>query len=229
MSLAEAVAVRWRRANHPARERGRSQGAGGIRGRAVAPTDQCHHRAQFVTGTCWRRGFSSLRLPPKDARQRSRRGRLGAGLGCCRWDRGTLGRKAERIDRGEQLPAPGVRLPWPPADCVYSCSVSLSSCFILSSICLIRHSCCILRCSSSGSRRQLGVAIKWRAVGHNSAKSNRQRGSNVVDVPLLERPAGIPHPAAGRGGEPACFPSRSAGLPALALACDGGAVVPLPN
>jgi len=58
-------------------------------------------------------------------------GRLGAGLGCYRWDRGGLGRKAERIDLGEQLPAPGVllpqlqvHLPLPPADFVYSCSVS---------------------------------------------------------------------------------------------------------
>jgi hypothetical protein len=61
-------------------------------------------------------------------------GRLGAGLGCYRWDRGGLGRKAERIDLGEQLPAPGVllpqlqvHLPLPPADFVYSCSVSFSS------------------------------------------------------------------------------------------------------
>jgi len=64
-----------------------------------------------ASSLCWRRSFNPLRLAPEDARQRSGRGRLGAGLSCYRWDRGGLGRKAERIDLGEQLPAPGVLLP----------------------------------------------------------------------------------------------------------------------
>jgi len=83
----------------------------GLRREARVPRDQCHHWVQFVTVLYGRRGFNPLNLAPKDARQRSGRGRLGAGLGCYRWDRGGLGRKAERIDRGEQLSAPGVLLP----------------------------------------------------------------------------------------------------------------------
>ena len=83
----------------------------GRRREAWAPKDQCHHWVQFVTALYGRRGFNPRRLAPEDARQRSGRGRLGAGLGCYRWDRGGLGRKAERIDLGEQLPAPGVLLP----------------------------------------------------------------------------------------------------------------------
>jgi len=83
----------------------------GRRREAGAPKHQCHHWVQFVTGLYGLRGFNPLRLAPEEARQRSGRGRLGAGLGCYRWDRGGLGRKAERIDLGEQLPAPGVLLP----------------------------------------------------------------------------------------------------------------------
>ena len=56
-------------------------------------------------------------------------GRFAIGRGWCRRDRAGLGRKAQLIDAAQQGSAFGVLLPWPPADCVYSCSVSFSSCY----------------------------------------------------------------------------------------------------
>jgi hypothetical protein len=41
----------------------------------------------------------------------------------------------------------------------------------------ISFSSCILRCSAAGSRRQLSVAPKWRAVLHDADK-NERKGDN---------------------------------------------------
>ena len=46
-------------------------------------------------------------------------------------------------------------------------------------------SSCILRCSAAGSRRQLSVAPKWRAVWHSSDKNERKEDSDEPDAPLL--------------------------------------------
>jgi hypothetical protein len=42
-----------------------------------------------------------------------------------------------------------------------------------------------MRVSKSGSRCQLSVAPRWRAVWHNSDKNCRQRGNDENDAPLL--------------------------------------------
>ncbi|MFM9102411.1 MAG: hypothetical protein ACKOPS_14225, partial [Cyanobium sp.] len=57
-------------------------------------------------------------------------GRTGIGLGW--WERGRAGfvRKAVLPDQGAQSPLLGIFAPWPPADFVYSCSVSLLICSI---------------------------------------------------------------------------------------------------
>ena len=81
----------------------------------------------------------------------------------------------------------------------FTSKISLSSrfvlssiCFVRSSICFIRHSLCSLRCSSSGSRRQLSVAPKWRALLHAPSKNCRHRGSDERDAPLLLDVDGTP-------------------------------------
>jgi hypothetical protein len=55
---------------------------------------------------------------------------------------------------------------------------SFSSCFVLCS----ERSICI---SLAGSRRQLSVAPKWRAVLHDADKNERKGGSDEPDTPLL--------------------------------------------
>ena len=100
------------------------------------------------------------------------------------------------LDQGAQSSFTGVLAPWPPADFVYSCSISLSICFVVSSICFIRCtaslSFCLERClicsiSSSIPRtgRQLRVAPKWRAVFNESDNHCGHRGSDEGDAPLL--------------------------------------------
>ena len=49
----------------------------------------------------------------------------------------------------------------------------------------ISFSSCILRCSATGSRRQLSIAPKWRAVLHDADKKERKGDSDEPDAPLL--------------------------------------------
>jgi hypothetical protein len=106
-----------------------------------------------------------------------------------------LDQGAQGIVPGVELREPGVLAPWPPADFVYSCSVSFSICFVLSSICsicfsirslfclsrkiaisvsLVRCLISLIRCSYPGSRRQFSID-----------KNDRHRGSDAGYSPLL--------------------------------------------
>ena len=76
-------------------------------------------------------------------------GRFAIGRSWCRRDRAGLGRKAMLLDQGAQISFSGVLLPWPPADCVYSSSISFSSCFVLSLLRSISFASCFIRCSCS--------------------------------------------------------------------------------
>ena len=60
---------------------------------------------------------------------------------------------------------------------------SISECIQSSNA--ISFSSCILRCSAAGSRRQLSVAPKWRAVLHAADKNERKGESDEPDAPLL--------------------------------------------
>jgi hypothetical protein len=65
------------------------------------------------------------------------------------------------------------------SECIqFSNASSFSSCFVLCS----ERSICI---STTGSRRQLSVAPKWRAVLHDADKNERKGGSDEPDAPLL--------------------------------------------
>jgi len=86
------------------------------------------------------------------------------------------------LDQGAQSSFSGVLAPWPPADCVYSCSISLSISFV--------------RASISRTGRQLRVAPKWRAVLDQSKKNCCHRGSDEGDAPLL-----LEADAAAEGGD----------------------------
>jgi hypothetical protein len=74
------------------------------------------------------------------------------------------------LDQGAQSSFSGVLAPWPPADCVYSCSISFSISFV--------------RASISRTGRQLSVD-----------KNCRHRGNDEGDAPLLLEADG----AAGEG------------------------------
>jgi len=49
----------------------------------------------------------------------------------------------------------------------------------------ISFSSCILRCSAAGSRRQLSIAPKWRAVLHDADKNERKGDNDEPHPPLL--------------------------------------------
>jgi hypothetical protein len=93
------------------------------------------------------------------------------------------------LDQGAQSSFSGVLAPWPPADFVYSCSVSLSICFIRCtaslSFCLERCLICSISRSISRTGRQLRVDSHCR-----------HRGSDEGDAPLL-----LEADAAAEGGD----------------------------
>ena len=62
---------------------------------------------------------------------------------------------------------------------------SCLSCSVSFLICSVSRLSCFILCSWPGSRRQLSVAPKWRAVLHKFDKNNRQRGNDEPDAPLL--------------------------------------------
>jgi hypothetical protein len=65
------------------------------------------------------------------------------------------------------------------SECIHSSNASsLLSCFE-------RFSSSFYRISLSGSRRQLSVAPKWRAVLHEAIKNERKRDNDEPDAPLL--------------------------------------------
>ena len=65
------------------------------------------------------------------------------------------------------------------SECIHlSNASSFSSCFVL----CFERSICI---SLAGSRRQLSVAPKWRAVLHDADKNERKGESDEPDAPLL--------------------------------------------
>jgi hypothetical protein len=75
-----------------------------------------------------------------------------------------IGTAHQGLEPGLELGEPLVLAPWPPADCVYSCSVSFSICSLSLLIRAISISIALIRLSSSGSRRQLSVVRRMRAV-----------------------------------------------------------------
>ena len=89
------------------------------------------------------------------------------------------------LDQGAQSPFSGVLAPWPPADCVYSCSVSFLICSASLSFCFERCLICSISSSISHTGGQLRVAPKWRAVLDQSTNHCCHRGNDEGDAPLL--------------------------------------------
>lgn len=143
---------------------------------ARSPTRLPGRRAVAMGGAEARRPISPAAAAPSGAPPPHS---AATGFGRCR--QGGIGTAQQGIEPGVELLQPLLLAPWPPADCVYSCSVSLSirSLSLLTrKISFSIHSLSFLkacsRISKSGSRRQLSVD-----------KNCRHRGSDENDTPLL--------------------------------------------